>query len=126
MYNYMDSLKNDIKEYLEENFDSSELMEILEDDRDAFEENLYDTLWICDSVTGNASGSYTFSRQKAKENVVDNMELLAEMADCFGLETKEIGKKFLEENWEYFDVSIRCYLLSNAISEVLDDMKNEA
>ena len=126
MYNYMDSLKNDIKEYLEENFEISELMEILEDDRDAFEENLYDTLWICDSVTGNASGSYTFSRQKAKENVIDNMDLLAEMADCFGLETKEIGKKFLEENWEYFDVSIRCYLLGGAISGILDDMESEA
>ena len=122
----MDSLKNDIKEYLEENFDNSELMEMLEDDRDSLETNLHDDLWICDSVTGNASGSYTFNRQKAKENVVGNMDLLAEMADCFGLDTKEIGKKFLEENWEYFDVSIRCYLLSNAISEVLDDMESEA
>lgn len=101
-------------------------MEMLEDDRDDLETNLHDDLWICDSVTGNASGSYTFNRQKAKENVVDNMDLLAEMADCFGLETKQIGEKFLEENWEYFDVSIRCYLLSNAISEVLDDMESEA
>ena len=126
MYNYMDSLKNSIKNYLEENFESSELMEMLEDDRDGLETSLHDDLWICDSVTGNASGSYTFNRQKAKENVVDNMDLLAEMADCFGLDTKEIGKKFLEENWEYFDVSIRCYLLSNAISEVLDSMESEA
>jgi hypothetical protein len=123
----MDSLKNDIKEYLEENFESSELMEMLEDDRDAFEENLYDTLWTCDSVTGNASGSYTFSREKAKENVIDNMDLLVEVLEMFyGDDTKEVGKKFMEQNWEHFDVSIRCYLLSNAISEALDEIEREA
>lgn len=33
--------------------------------------NVYDELWIDDSVTGNGSGSYTFNSYKAEENVKD-------------------------------------------------------
>ena len=32
---------------------------------------------------------------------------------------------FLEENWEYFDVTIRCYLLSQAISAAIDELEEE-
>ena len=123
MYNYMDSLKKDIYAYLIENYEEGEIVEMIENDRDEFETSLHDALWICDHVTGNASGSYTFNRQRAKENVVDNMYLLVEMAKEFGIDAKEIGKKFLEENWEYFDVSIRCYLLGSAINEVFDEIE---
>ena len=53
------------------------------------------------------------------------MDLLAEMADAFCVELSELGKRFKNEDWEYFDVSIRCYLLGQAISEVLDDLEND-
>ena len=122
-YNYMDSLKNDIRNYLED--EVIDYMERLEDDRDELEQELNDDLWINDSVTGNASGSYTFNRNKAKENVIDNMDLLAEMADAFCVELSELGKRFKNEDWEWFDVSIRCYLLGQAISEVLDELEND-
>ena len=122
-YDYMDSLKNAIRSYLEDEF--IDCMERLEDDRDELEQKLYDDLWINDSVTGNGSGPYTFNRQKAKENVIDNMDLLAEMADAFCVELSELGERFKNEDWEWFDVSIRCYLLGQAISEVLDDHEND-
>lgn len=32
---------------------------------------------------------------------------------------------FLSEDWEKMDVTIRCYLLGQAIAEVLDDMGEE-
>ena len=121
MYNYLEAIKNDIKEHLEN--EVPDYMELLADDRDSFEEELNDTLWIDDSITGNASGSYTFNRERAKEYVVDNMDLVADMADCFGIDNKTIGKKFREQNWKWFDVSIRCYLLGQAITEVLDELE---
>ena len=123
MYNYMESMKKAIKNHLEENYDNNELMEMLEDDRDELESNLHDNLWIDDSVTGNASGSYTFNRAKAKENVLDNMDLLGEMIQEFCIDAETIGKHFIAEDWEWFDVSIRCYLLGAAISEVLDELE---
>lgn len=36
-------------------------------------ENIYDNLFVSDSVTGNGSGSYTFDREKAKELIQDAM-----------------------------------------------------
>lgn len=115
MYDYLESMKADINEYLEEN------KELLELDREELEEKLNDDLWTNDSVTGNASGSYTFCSATAKEYVVDNMDLVTEMADEFGIDNSTLGEKFRDEEWEYFDVSIRCYLLGQAISEVLDE-----
>jgi hypothetical protein len=77
-----------------------------------------------DSVTGNASGSYTFNRWTAKEYVADNMELLKDALDEFCTESRTIAEHFLNEDWEYFDVSIRCYLLGSVISEVLDELED--
>lgn len=121
-YDYMDSLKSSINDYLENEVD--DYMERLEDDRDDFEMDLFDDLWTVDSVTGNGSGSYTFNSQKAKENVVGNMDLVIEMASMFDINNEELGKRFMNEDWEWFDVSIRCYLLGQAISEVLDELEN--
>ena len=94
-------------------------------DRDGFEELLNDNLWTDDSVTGNGSGSYTFNRWKAQEYVLDNMELLFEALGEFGCSYDEIGRRFMNEDFEYFDVTIRCYLLSGAISQVLDWYEDE-
>lgn len=117
-YDYLKAMKEDIKEYIE-----NEIILDGFEDREALEQALNDSLWTEDSVTGNASGSYTFSREKAKEYVVDNMETLINALDEFYVPYKEIGEKFKCENWEYFDITIRCYLLSQAISKVLDEME---
>ena len=117
-YNYMEAMKEDIKTYLEDEFEYrySDL------DRDELEQELNDDLFICDSVTGNASGSYTFCRATAKEYVIDNMEICKEAIDEFCIDANTVADKFLSEDWEYFDVTIRCYLLGSAIAEVLDEM----
>ena len=119
-YDYMEAMVDDIKEWVEDNIDASDF-----DDRDALEEQLNDDLWVDDSVTGNGSGSYTFNRAKAKEYVVDNMDLLGEMIQEFDIDAKTVGEKFIEQDWEYFDVSIRCYLLGQAIGEALDQLDLE-
>lgn len=117
-YNYIEAMKKDIKTYLEDEceYRYSDL------DRDELEQELYDDLFIDDNVTGNASGSYTFCRNTAKEYVIDNMELCKEALDEFCVDANTVADKFLSEDWEYFDVTIRCYLLGSAIAEVLDEM----
>ena len=113
-YDYTEAMKADIREHLKEN-------SIIITDVSAQYDDLYDDLWVCDSVTGNASGSYTFNRNMAKEYVLDNMDLLEEAAKEFCLDNDTIAEKFLSDSWEYFDVTIRCFLLSQVLSEVLDD-----
>ena len=122
-YNYLESMKEDIREYI---INDSELsIDDLIYNRSEIEEKLNEDLWTYDGVTGNASGSYTFNSYKAKEYVLDNMDLLEEMCNEFCIDAETIGKKFLDGAWEWMDVSIRCYLLGQAISEVLDDIENE-
>lgn len=89
------------------------------------EQSLNDDLWTVDSVTGNASGSYTFNRYQAQEYVMDNIELLNEACEEFGTNTETVGEKFLNEEFEWMDVTIRCYLLAQAISEALEEVEDE-
>jgi hypothetical protein len=122
-YNYLEEIIEDVKEYLrnEAEFDQEDLFY----NRNDLEEKLHDALWINDSVTGNASGSYFCNTYKSKECVLDNMDLLNEMCGDFGIEAETIGEKFLNDEWEWLDVSIRCYLLGQAISEALDEIEAE-
>jgi hypothetical protein len=69
-------------------------------------------------VTGNASGSYTFNAWKAEEYLCHNLDLLGEALAEFGCEPNYITEKGAEA----CDVTIRCYLLGQAISEVLSEM----
>ena len=116
-YNYLEAITDDVMEFIKNEVNLQDY-----DNEDDFIEYLNDTLWTDDSVTGNGSGSYTFNRYKAKEYVIDNMELVAEMADEFGVDNKTLGEKFRDEDWEYFDVSIRCYLLYQAITDAIEKM----
>ena len=59
-YNYIEHLKEDINNFIEENKNLS------------FDE-LYDTMFTSDTITGNASGSYTFSTWKAEENIDEDI-----------------------------------------------------
>ena len=124
MYNYLEQMTLDIKEYLEGEHSPEELREKIEY-RDEWESELYDSLWCNDSITGNASGSYTFSRYTAREYVTDNMTLCVEALQEFGTDNEEIANRFLDEDWEYFDVTIRCYLLGQAIAAALDEIEAE-
>ena len=122
-YDYRQAMYDDIKEYIEDEVDLSEYSS-----QDELYDALNDDLWVADSVTGNASGSYTFNAYKAKEYILGDsnaLDYLKDMCDEFGTDAATIGEKFLNEDWEWFDVSIRCYLLGQVLGEVLDDMDLE-
>ena len=116
IYDYREAVKEDIKNYLEENGISLNAFGC----RDRAFEKLYDDLWIADSVTGNTSGSYTFNAWRAEEYLRHNTDLLGEALSEFGGSFED-----LRRGAEFCDVSIRCYLLSECLSEVLDELFEE-
>lgn len=116
---YDDCVRDDVIEAIRENYTMEEIAARLED-RDAFAEELNDKLWIDDSVTGNGSGSYTFNSYEAMELVTNNSDDLKEALEEFCVENDTIVDKFVNGDWEYFDVTIRCYKLYTAICEALD------
>ena len=118
-YNYLEAMIEDVKEYLrnEAEYDQDDLFY----NRSYLEEKLHDELWCNDSVTGNASGSYTFSTWKAEEYLCHNYDELADACEEFGQDIGEAVKR----GAEFCDVTIRCYLLGRAISEALDEIEAE-
>ena len=116
-YNYLETMKHDVKEYIEENINVTDY-----ETREDLEEYLNDTLWADDSVTGTASGSYTFNRATAKKYIDENKDLVNDMMEEFDCKDK-VANWWIEDNYEAIDVSIRCYLLGQAISEVLDEIE---
>lgn len=117
MYNYLEAVTEDVMEYIQDNIDLNEW----KGNRDGLEDVLNETLWIEDSVTGNASGSYTFSRYQAEEYLAHNWDLLAEALEEFGAD--DVNP--IDKGAEWCDVMIRCYLLGQAISAVLDELTGE-
>lgn len=116
-YNYLEAMKQDIKEYIEENINVTDY-----ETKKDLEEYLNDTLWTEDSVTGNASGSYTFNRATAKKYVDENKDLVNDMMKEFDCKDK-VTNWWIEDNYEAIDVSVRCYFLGQAISEVLEKIE---
>lgn len=113
-YNYFENVKEDVKEAIKERYSLKELEYLDTSD-------LYDDLFIEDSVTGNASGSYTFSTYEAEENIAHNLDLLKEAIEEFGGEYGEA----LEKGAEFCDVTIRCYILGQVIEEAIEELQEE-
>lgn len=122
IYNYLEAITNDAKQAIFENMNDWNFA-----DREGLEEVANDSLWVDDSVTGNGSGSYSFNSEMAKEYVLESDDGLGTLRDAvkdYDCE-HEAFTAFLEENWEYLDVTIRCYLLSQAISAAIDELEEE-
>lgn len=115
-YNYLEAVAEDVREYINNEIDLNEWR----GDRDGLEEKLNDDLWIDDGVTGNASGSYYCNAWKAEEALAHNWDVLEEALAEFGNTENPI-----EKGAEWCDVTIRCYLLGQAIAEVLNDLEEE-
>ena len=106
-YNYYEAVKNDALEYIKEN-----------NLQDKSQDELYDELFLADSVTGNASGSYYCNTYKAEEALAHNTDLLIEALNEFGGNFNDA----LERGAEYCDVTIRCYILGQVLADVLEEV----
>ena len=111
-YDYLSAVESDVREYIENNVDFHDYSDLAE-----MKEDLNEKLFVEDSVTGNASGSYTFNAWKAEEYLCHNLDLLAEANEEFGG-----SSDILSDGAEMCDVTIRCYLLGQAIENVAPDM----
>ena len=111
-YDYLSAVESDVREYIENNVDFHDYSDL-----DEMKEDLNEKLFVEDSVTGNASGSYTFNTWKAEEYLCHNLDLLAEANEEFGG-----SSDILSDGAEACDVIIRCYLLGQAIENVAPDM----
>lgn len=114
-YDYLEAVTNDVRDYISNEIDFKDF-----DSLDDLREYLNDRLWDCDSVTGNGSGSYTFSTYKAEENLCHNWYLLEDACNEFGCIEEAIS-----EGPEYCDVTIRCYLLGQAIEKALEEIEDD-
>lgn len=126
-YDYLLAVRNDVKEYIEENINREDWQ--YPGARYDLQDKLYEDLWDEDSVTGNGSGSYTFNRWEAEENLCHNLDLLGEALEEFGC-----GPEYMmEKGPEACDVTVRCFVLGEAIDLMLEclerknyfDMENE-
>ena len=117
-YDYLQAVKDDVKQYIQDND-----IIVTIDNRDEVEQQLYDDCFISDSVTGNASGSYYCNAWKAEEAICHNLDLLGEAADEFG---DDSITNVLKQGPEACDVTIRCYMLGQAIPAALDEILEEA
>lgn len=111
-YNYYQAVKEDVLNYIQEHE-----ITITEENREDVEDKLNEDCWMSDSVTGNASGSYTFSTWQAEENLCHNWDLLAEALQEFRCDIN-----YIERGAEVCDVTIRCYLLSQCIASAIDEI----
>ena len=124
-YDYREAMKEDIRAWIKDNYEYIE--DSVDDYKNAEEvcEFLNDELWTADAVTGNASGSYTFNRKQAKEYVLENIDLAGKAMEEFGYTAEAFGEKILDEEWEWLDVTIRCYLLGEVIADVVEGIMTE-
>ena len=119
-YNYHDALKEDIKNWIDANLNLDEY-----EDNEELYETINDDLWVEDDVTGNGSGNYTDDDGKAWQWLredPDAMEYIRDLVSDFGIDAETVAEKFLEEDYSYWDVSIRCYLLGQVLDEVLEEL----
>ena len=110
-YDYRKAVLEDVKNYIENEIKLKDFRDLVD-----LRDYLNDTLWINDSVTGNASGSYTFSTWKAEEFLCHNLDLLGEAMEEFSCKPADL----MEKGPEWADVTIRCYLLAEAIDIAIE------
>lgn len=113
--NFIDEVRSDLKNYILERWDEEEIKELEANE-------VYDEAFTADSVTGNGSGSYFFNAWKAKESLFEmDEDILRETISEFDIDMAEHWG-----DWEFLDVSCRCYALGQIdIEEVLEEIKEE-
>lgn len=118
MYNYKEEVLQAVEEAVKDGY-TPEVLEPV--DLEDYAEKLNDALWVDDSVTGNASGSFFCNAYKAEEALVGNWGLAVEALEEFGQE--DINA--LEKGAEWVDCIIRCYLLSQCIADYIEQNEDD-
>lgn len=121
-YDYRKEIRGCVLEYIQENN-----LELSLDEPYDLQEFLYDELWNKDEVTGNGSGGFLgYYSMRSDPNywdyILDNHDLLKEAIEEFCVPATTVAEKFLDEDWAYFDCTIRCYLLGEVLSGLSEEL----
>lgn len=118
MYNYYDEVLQAVEEEIKDEYTPEELEPV---DLDDYADKLNERLWVDDSVTGNASGSYFCNAYKAEEALVGNWGLAGEALEEFGY--NDINA--FEKGAEWIDRIVRCYLLGQCIADYIEQNEDD-
>ena len=123
-YDYVESMKRDILDYIADEIDRADY-----DSRDELETALNDDLWPEDAITGNGCWGYgkyhEIPGETIRDYVRENIDLCKESLREFEVTAETIAEKFFDDDYNYFDCTIRCYCLNWAIHEALDELEND-
>ena len=93
---------------------------------DELENRLGDFFYQEDDVTGYESKSYYGNSLAAKEMVLNNLETVTEAVNSFYCGQPEEAKDALtSENWKWLDMTARCYVVEEAVSEYVTENRDE-
>ena len=114
-YDYYDAVKEDVLKAIKED---DELLPREDEDKTDYEERLNDALWASE-VTGNGPFAYYYSDEEdAIAAVMGNLDLCSEAYRDFGIEEDAVA---FMSNISSADVTIRCYILSSVIHDVIEE-----
>ena len=114
-YDYYDAVKEDVLNAIEED---DELLPREDEDAADYEERLTDALWASD-VTGNGSSAYYYSDEEdAIAAVMTNLDLCSEAFQELGIDVDAVT---FMRNIRSADVTIRCYILSSVIQNIIEE-----
>lgn len=117
MLNYYDELKNDIIEALK--YDYTEILESANKE-DAYHQ-LEEILFIEDSITGNASGSYYFNTYKSRKHCYNYFRDVFEALEEYGYEKELTNFKTFVSLVEEGYLNIENMTLNDDILEKVDE-----
>lgn len=113
---YIEETKENVKEYIKENWSYLE---------DKTTEEIQDDLFLADTVTGNGSGSFTFSAYEAQQNISElifDEDFINALQWSFGQDLGDLIKKGAEA----VDVTARCLALYEFdIIEIIEEIREE-
>ena len=117
-YDYKEAVEEDVREWVHENISKGDYS--CGEDLYMY---LYDTLFMKDSITGNASGSYFCNASKAEECLMGNLDILADAFEVLGYDREGILETL--PSAETCDTLIRSYFLGEAIDTVIEELNDD-
>lgn len=122
-YDYEHAMIRDILDYIYDNHITIDWT----DTEDNIIEDLIDMLWNEDCITGNGTQYYD-TENRCSEYLCQNSDILYEAAQKFCIDDNINILIFHFENKtlaQYFDSTIRCYLLNDCVYQVIQKLKKE-
>ena len=129
-FDYREAAKNDIFEYLKENYRNNKIFDYIYREDGiffvGFDEDFVRkiTRESTEFVTGKYSVNYACSKEKAKECVLDDgIDILDELVFDGTLDKETIGDYFLNEDWQAMDAECRCYCCIDVAVEAVSEFE---